>query len=45
MYIEQDMDFIFLYFFENLPDVFKKKTKVLDIFNMDNKGFMKINIE
>ena len=29
------------YFF----DVLKKKTKVLDIFNMDKKCFMKINIE
>jgi hypothetical protein len=34
-----------LYFFEYSPDVLKKKTKVLDIFNTDKKSFMKINIE
>ena len=34
-----------LYFFEYSPDVLKKKTKVLDIFNTDKKCFMKINIE
>ena len=33
------------YFFEYSPDVLKKKTKVLDIFNTDKKWFMKINIE
>ena len=33
-----------LYFFELLV-VLKKKTKVLDVFNIDKKGFMKINIE
>ena len=31
--------------FECSPDVLKKKTKVLDIFNMDKKYFRKINIE
>ena len=30
-----------LYFFEYSPDVLKKKTKVLDILNMDKKCFMK----
>ena len=34
-----------LYFFEYSPDVLKKKTKVLDIFNTDKKCLMKINIE
>ena len=34
-----------LYFFEYSPDVPKKKTKVLDIFNTDKKCFMKIDIE
>ena len=35
----------YLYFFENSPDVLKKKTKVLDIYNTDKKCFMKTNIE
>ena len=34
-----------LYFFEYSPDVLKKNTEVLDIFNTDKKCFMKINIE
>ena len=34
-----------LYFFKYSPDVLKKKIKVLDIFYMDKKCFMKINIE
>ena len=34
-----------LYFFEYSPDVLKKKTKVLDIFNTGKNCFMKINIE
>ena len=34
-----------LYFFEYSPDLLKKKTKVLDILNMNKKCFMKINIE
>jgi hypothetical protein len=34
-----------LYFFEFSPDVLKKKTKVLDIFDTDKKYFIKINIE
>ena len=34
-----------LYFFEYSPDVLKKKTKVLDIFNTNKKCIMKINIE
>ena len=34
-----------LYLFEYSPDVLKKKTKVLDIFYLDKKCFMKINIE
>ena len=34
-----------LYFFEFSPDVLKKKTKVLDIFNTDKKCFIRINIE
>jgi hypothetical protein len=34
-----------LYFFEYLPDVFKKKTKVLDIFDADKNISMKIIIE
>ena len=35
----------FLYFFKYSPDVLKKKTKVLDIFNTNKKCFIKINIE
>ena len=34
-----------LYFFEYTPEVLKKKTKVLDIFNTDKKCFMIINIK
>ena len=34
-----------LYFCEYSPDVLKKKTKVLDIFNTKKKDFVKINIE
>ena len=34
-----------LYFVEYSPDVLKNKTKVVDIFITDKKGFMKINIE
>ena len=34
-----------LYFFEYSPDILKKKTKVLDIFNTNKKCFMKIKIE
>ena len=34
-----------LYFSEYSPDVLKKKTNVLDIFNTDIKCLMKINIE
>ena len=34
-----------LYFLEYSPDVLKKKTKVLDIFNADKKCFIKDNIE
>ena len=30
-----------LYFFEYSPDVLKKKTKLLDIFNTDKKCFIK----
>jgi hypothetical protein len=32
-------------FFLLSPDVLKKKTKVLDIFNMNKKCFMNFNIE
>jgi hypothetical protein len=34
---------MYSYFFEDSPDVLKKKTKVLDIFNTDKKCFMHIN--
>ena len=34
-----------LYFFDYSPDVLKKKTKCLDVFNKDKKCFIKINIE
>ena len=34
-----------LYFLEYSPDVIKKKTKVLDIFDTEKKSFLKINIE
>ena len=33
-----------LYFFEYSPDVFKKKTRVLEIFNTSRTYFIKINI-
>ena len=33
------------YLFEYSPEALKKKKKVLDIFDMDKKCFMKINIE
>ena len=32
-----------LYFFEYSPDVLKKKTKVLDIFNTNKKCLMKVD--
>ena len=34
-----------LYFIEYSPDVYKKKTRVFNIFNKDEKCFIKINIE
>ena len=34
-----------LYFIDYSPDVLKKKTKCLDVFNKDKKCFIKINIE
>ena len=34
-----------LYFFEYSPEVLKKKTKVLDIFNTDKKCLIENNIE
>ena len=34
-----------LHFFEYSPDVLKKKTKVLDMFNTDKKCFMNISIK